>query len=150
MRGYPRWFPRLLGAVVLVAGATGTLLATNTLEMRAEFELGWHAAGALRTWTSALHALAGFMLMLCCGALWSIHMRAGWRRREQKRSGLLLALLCAALAVSAVGIYYSGDAGLADWTSYGHLAMGWAMLAILCWHWIRGREMRRMHVRRIG
>jgi hypothetical protein len=36
MRGYPRWFPRLLGAVVMVAGATGTLLATNTLEIRAE------------------------------------------------------------------------------------------------------------------
>jgi hypothetical protein len=94
--------------------------------------------------------LAGFMLILCCGALWSIHMRAGWRRREQRRSGLLLALLFVALALSAVGIYYSGDAGLADWTSYGHLAMGWSLVAILGWHWIRGRRLRRMHGHRTG
>lgn len=145
MKGYPRWFPRLLAAGVLLVGVTGALLATNTLEMRAELPLGWHVGGPLRTWTSALHALAGFVLMWFCGSLWSIHMRAGWRRREQRRSGLALALLLLALALTAVGIYYSGDEGLANWLSYGHLAAGLLLVAILAWHWVHGRRLRRRH-----
>ncbi|MFG6449804.1 hypothetical protein ACG0Z6_16380 [Roseateles sp. BYS180W] len=145
MKGYPRWFPRLLGAASVVLGVTGLLLATTTLEMRAELELGWHAAGAVRTWGSACHALAGFMLMLFCGALWSIHMRAGWRRRQHRRSGLALALLLCALAGTAVGIYYSGDAELGNWFGYGHLAGGALLLVTLAWHWVRGRRLRRRY-----
>lgn len=148
MKGYPRWFPRLLGASVLVLGTTGVLLATNTLEIRANLHLGWHAGGSLRMWTSASHALAGFVLMWICGSLWSIHMRAGWRRREQRRSGLVLALLLLALTLTAVGIYYSGDESLADWLSYSHLAAGLLLVAILIWHWVRGRWLRRRHLRR--
>jgi hypothetical protein len=148
MRGYPRWFPRLLGATVAVLGVTGLLLGTNTLEMRAGIEIGWHVAEAARTWSSALHALAGFVMMMFCGALWSIHMRAGWHRRQHRRSGLALALLLAGLALSAVGIYYSGDSTLADALSYGHLTAGLVLMALLGWHWVTGRRMRREHLRR--
>lgn len=148
MRGYPRWFPRLLAAGVGLLGVTGLLLGTNTLEMRADIQLGWHVAEAARTWSTALHALAGFLIMMFCGALWSIHMRAGWRRGEHRRSGLALALVLVGLALSAIGIYYSGDAVAADWLSYGHLIAGIAWVALLVWHWIRGRRLRRQHLRR--
>jgi hypothetical protein len=90
--------------------------------------------------TAALHAAAGFALMMLTGALWSIHMRAGWRKHRRRGSGLALALLMAGLAVSAVGVYYFGNETLAAAAAFIHLGMGSLLVLVFGWHWATRRH----------
>jgi hypothetical protein len=135
MKGYPRWtLPTLLwttGAIL----ATGLLLAPGTLVTRGDIDLAWMLPSNGRLVTAALHATAGFMIMLLVGALWSIHMRAGWRKGRHRVSGLTLALLMPALALSAVGVYYFGDETWAAISAFIHLGLGVALAAVFGWHW---------------
>lgn len=142
MKGYPRWFvPALLSALLLMF-ATGLLLAPGTLTQHTGIEIPWRLPATARVWLAALHAAGGFALMLLLGALWSVHMRAGWRRRQQRASGLLLGLMMLLLAISAVAIYYLGDEALGSTAALLHLANGIALAAPFGWHWLRGRRTR--------
>jgi len=142
MKGYPRNFlPALLGTVLLVF-ASGLLLVPNTLAIRVDVDLGWQVGGAGRVWTAALHAAAGFAAMLLVGALWSVHMRTGWRRRQHRASGLLVGLLFVLLAVTAVAVYYVGDEGLGTAAALLHLLLGGLLAGAFGWHWLRGRRKR--------
>lgn len=143
MKGYPRWFlPALLAALQLMF-ITGILLAPTTLALRADIGVPWRLPGTARVLTAALHAAGGFALMLLTGALWSQHMRTGWRRRRQRASGLVLALLLLLLAASAVAVYYLGDETLARAAAFTHLGAGLLLAGPLGWHWVFGRHARR-------
>ena len=135
MKGYPRWtMPAILG----VAGgilASGLVLVPGTLVTRAEIDLPWMLPSDGRILAAALHATTGFALMLFVGALWSIHMRAGWRKGRRRGSGLTLALSMLGLALSAVGLYYFGDEALAAGAAYVHLGLGLVMTLVFLWHW---------------
>lgn len=140
MIGYPRWFvPALLAAMLLML-LTGVLLAPTTLALRLDWAVSWRLPGAARVLTAALHAAGGFALLLQMGALWSMHMRSGWRRRQQRASGLLLGLLLLGLALTALGVYYAGDESLGTAAALLHLGLG-ALLAVpFGWHWMHGRR----------
>jgi len=143
MKGYPSWFvPALVGALLLMF-ATGLLLGPTTLMLRADLAMPWRLPGGARVPVAALHAAGGFALMLLMGALWSVHMRAGWRRRRQRGSGLVLGLLLLVLAVSAVAVYYLGDETLGVAAALTHLAAGLALAFPFGWHWAHGRRARR-------
>lgn len=143
MKGYPRWFePVLLGSTAVVF-ATGVLLAPTTLEMRAAWAMDWRLAAGWRVGVAAAHAGLAFVFMLLMGALWSVHMRAGWRRHRQRASGLLLVLSLLWLMLSAVGVYYLADEAWANVAGLGHLAMGVLLLAPFMWHAIVGWRHRR-------
>ena len=142
MKGYPRNFlPAVLGTVMLVI-VSGLLLVPNTLAIRIDVDLGWQVGGVGRVWTAALHAAAGFASMLLVGALWSVHMRTGWRRRQRRMSGLIVAVLFLLLAVTAVAVYYVGDEGLGTVAALVHLALGALLSFAFGWHWVRGRRRR--------
>jgi hypothetical protein len=146
MTGYPRWFvPALVGALVLMFGS-GLLLAPTTLTMRLDLALPWRLPGSARVLTAALHAAGGFALLLLVGALWSVHMRSGWRRRQQRASGLVLGLMLLGLTVSALGVYYAGEESLGMAAALLHLGLGVALAAPFGWHWVHGR--RAMRTRR--
>lgn len=135
MKGYPRWvLPTLLGTTATIV-VSGLLLAPGTFVTRAEMELVWMLPAAGRLATAALHASAGFALMLLVGALWSIHMRAGWRKRRHRGTGMSLALSMPLLALSAVGVYYFGDETLAATAAFIHLGLGVLMALTFAWHW---------------
>jgi hypothetical protein len=140
MKGYPKWFvPGLTGTLALLF-ITGILLAPATLAMRAEIAVPWRLSESSRVLCAALHAAGGFALMLLTGALWSMHMRSGWRRGKQRASGLILSTVLLMLAASAVVIYYAGDERVGVAAALFHLAAGFILVCPFGWHWRRGRR----------
>jgi hypothetical protein len=142
MKGYPRWF---MSALVTGSGllyATGLLLGPTTLEMRAAWAPAWRLPADTRLGMAALHATLGLLMMVALGALWSVHMRAGWRKRRQRGSGLLLAAALLWLAITAVGVYYLADEFLANVAGLSHLAVGGLLLLPFAWHALKGHRRR--------
>lgn len=142
MNGYPRWFVPGLVAALLLMLATGLLLAPTTLALRAEMAVPWRLPGSGRVLCAAIHAAGGFAMVLLVGALWSLHMRAGWRARKQVVSGSMLGIVMLLLAASAVIIYYAGDEGLGVAAALFHLGTGVAVVIPFAWHWWHGRQVR--------
>lgn len=147
MKGHPRWFHPLVMVVASSLLLSGLLLAPSMLMMRAEVDVPWHLDGSQRVGVAAWHALSAMLATWVVGALWTVHMRAGWRRRLQRVSGALLVGLIALLAGSALGIYYLGDESLSVWAAWVHLVVGGGVAMPFAWHawwapWRRHRAMR--------
>jgi integral membrane sensor domain MASE1 len=142
MKGYPRWFVPALIAAMLLMLLSGALLAPTTLALRGEVTLPWRLAAGARIGWAAAHAAGGFALLMLVGALWSIHMRSGWRRRRQRASGLMLGMLLLALAASSVVIYYAGDEAVGTAAAFLHLGLGVVLVLPFGWHWLHGRRRR--------
>lgn len=142
MKGYPGWFVPLLVTVLVCLVASGLLLGGDTLILRAEWDVPWPPLRDLHVPAAALHALSGFAVLLWTGALWSVHMRAGWRRRQKRVSGSLLGALMLLLGLTAAGVYYIGNTLLANVTAYLHGAAGLAMAVAFTWHWLSARRRR--------
>lgn len=140
MRGYPGWFYRLLLLVATILVVSGLLLIPTALEMRLEWEVPWRLQGDAQIGTAALHALMSFLMMVVVGALWSVHMRVGWRHRNNHRSGLMISGMMLLLLLSAVGIYYLADDALALDASLIHMVIGASLPFFLLYHIIRGRR----------
>ena len=146
MKGYPHGFLRALVAVMLAAFVTGLGLAPTTLALR--FELipdGWRLPGGWRILCAALHVTATLALLAMAGSLWSIHMRAGWRRHTRRRSGGLLVALLVALAITAVVVFYASEESAGAWAAGLHLGLGLAVTGPLAWHWVAAEQARRRH-----
>jgi hypothetical protein len=143
VRGYPRGFRTALWGVCALLLATGLLLAPTTLQLRLDWPLPWRLAAQARTGVAALHAAASLAMLVLAGALWSLHMRSGWRRGRQRRSGALLVAGLAGLTATALGVYYLGEAGSADLVALAHLGLGLAVVPLLALHTWRGRRLAR-------
>ncbi|MES2318467.1 MAG: hypothetical protein V4631_13340 [Pseudomonadota bacterium] len=150
MKGYPRWFLATLVGTLLVILASGLLLAPTTLMTRADVDVAWRLPAAARVTMAALHTAAGLATMLLIGALWSVHMRSGWRRRKHRASGLTLALALLMLGASAVALFYAADDTLGALAALVHLAVGLGLIGQFCWHWARGRRSHRQSACRAG
>lgn len=142
MTQYPKSFLPTLLVLLLAALLTGLGLTPTTLALHAEWNMPWRLAGSDRVWVAALHSAVAFGLTAMIGALWSVHMRSGWRRRKQRISGVLLGSALVLLAASAVAVYYIGDDRLAAMAAFLHLGAGLVATAVFAWHWIRGRASR--------
>lgn len=137
MRGHPRWFKPGLLVVAASLLLSGVLLAPSMLMMRAEMDVPWHLDGGQRVLVAAWHALSALLGTWTIGALWTVHMRAGWRRRLQRLSGVMLVSLLAILALSALGIYYLGDEEWSLLTAWVHVVVGGVIVLPFVWHvWI--------------
>jgi hypothetical protein len=142
MKDYPRGFLPALLSVFAATWLSGLLLGPTTLVLRAQWDLPWRLGGAGRLGTAALHVAAAFVLLVLTGALWSLHMRQGWHRRRRRATGGAVAVVLALLALSALGVSYAGDEGLANGAAYLHLAAGVALLGLLARHALRGGRWR--------
>lgn len=144
MKGYPRWFEPALLVTTSITYVTGCLLLPTTLALRADWGLGWRLSAAARPPVVAAHAAIAFFFLIAMGALWSVHMRAGWRRHRQRGSGLLLVLMLLWLALSAVGIYYLVDEAWANAAGVTHAGVGLVLVVPFLWHAILGWRYRRL------
>lgn len=134
MKTYPRGFVPLLHAVLLALLSSGLLLAPGALHMRLEWELPWLLPSGARVWVAALHALSFFLMLGLVGALWTVHVRAGWVRRENLISGALLLLAFGLLGATGLALYYAGGERLAAWSAVVHLLVGGALPVLYVAH----------------
>ncbi|CUA98884.1 hypothetical protein [Thiomonas bhubaneswarensis] len=124
MKTYPRAFgPTLHLAAVALLG-TGLLLVPGALQMRLDWDLPWVLPGGLRVWVAMLHALSFLLIAGLIGAVWAVHVRAGWARRENMVSGLSLLAAFGLLGLSGLGLYYAAGEALPKWSAVAHLLAG--------------------------
>ena len=135
MKGYPRSFKKTLLASSALLYLSGGFLAPTTLAMRWDWSMGWRLASDARIAMGAAHAALAFFFLAMLGALWSLHMRAGWHRRQQRGSGSLLVVSCAILTVSAVGVYYLANEKISNFAAGIHLLIGVVLLLPFIWHY---------------
>lgn len=148
MNPYPKWFYSVLMGALLVLLCTGLLLAPTTLVTRAEMDLAWRLPPGARVPVTMLHVLVGFLMAALGGALWSIHMRNGWRARIRRRSGGLLAGSLVALTFTGIIAAYAGEDTLGATAALGHLAFGMAGVVPFGVHAFRKRRARTPSARR--
>ena len=152
MKTYPRSFGPLLHITLLALLTSGMLLAPGALQMRLEWDMPWVLSSGARVWVAALHALSFFLMLGLVGALWTVHVRSGWVRRENLISGALLLLAFGLLGVTGLALYYAGGERLPVWSAVAHLLVGGALPGLYAAHRIgaRGAAARAwpMHARR--
>lgn len=144
MKGYPPRFLSLLWTVCAAMLVTGLLLLPTTLALRFDLNMPWRLPAEGRVLTAALHAAAAFVMLSVCGALWSIHMRAGWRRKRQRETGATLVLSLAGLGLTALGVYYLGDSTVANVVALLHVVLGVLIALPLGVHVFLARRQRRI------
>ncbi|TNE60869.1 MAG: hypothetical protein EP335_17675 [Alphaproteobacteria bacterium] len=147
MKGYPRHFTRVVVLTAIGLFVTGLLLVPSMLDFRLEMNVPWRLDADGRLVTVAAHAFVAFFMLMLAGSLWSIHMRAGWRKRRHRTSGTILATSLALMAATGIGIYYLGDEDLSLWSSLVHTGLGLVGAGFFTWHAIRGRLAAREHAR---
>lgn len=140
LRGYPIWFFNALMVVVSVLLLSGMLIMPTTLELKLEWEMPWRLTGDSQIAMAALHAGVSFLFTATVGAIWSVHMRAGWKRRKNHRTGLALLTSLLLLGISAIGIYYLAEEQSALFSSLIHIVGGALMPLLLAVHIVAGRQ----------
>ena len=147
MKGYPRRFYHCLMAAFAGVGASGLVLTPTTLLLRFDTSLAWRIASESLVFVAALHAAFGFIASWIFGALWTVHIRAGWRQRRQTGSGLTLVSALLGLILTGVGIYYLASDAWANAAAGLHVVLGLAGIAVFTWHAWKGHHLRRRSAR---
>ena len=126
-----------------VYGVGALLLATGLTWLGLHYLVG---AGTgelphpLEAWSLRLHGLAAFAGLFMFGVVAAVHVPHGWRlsRRprwaHQRRTGVLLCTLAAALAVSGYLLYYFAPESIRPSLGWFHAAIGVAMAAAVALH----------------
>ncbi|MFO1272817.1 MAG: hypothetical protein U1F50_14285 [Rubrivivax sp.] len=97
-------------------------------------------------WAMKLHGAAAMLAIFVFGALAGGHLRQGWQithrhghgLRRQRRLGVALTTLGAALAASGYALYYWVPEGARDAVGWAHAGAGFAMALLVLAH--RGRR----------
>lgn len=139
MKTYPRHFVSVLYLTLFALLTTGLLLTPGALQMRLDWDMPWSLPSGLRTWTAAGHALSFLSMLSLVGAVWAVHIRAGWVRRENVRSGLLLLAAFGLLGLSGLGLYYAGGENLPAWSAVAHLLAGGLLPLLFVAHLLGAR-----------
>jgi len=91
-------------------------------------------------WALRLHGLAAFAGLFVLGTLAAAHIPQGWRlshRRRwsgQRRTGLVLCILGAALVLSGYALYYFAPEALRPALGWAHTAVGVVMGLLVAFH----------------
>ncbi|MCC2617744.1 hypothetical protein LJ739_15940 [Aestuariibacter halophilus] len=124
LKGYPRLFYPLLLLALLVVIASGVLMTPTMLEFKLALSQPWRVPGVWWTTVAGSHAASGWLVSLLVGALWSVHMRSHWRKKQQRVTGLVNGLLMLVLGATAIGLYYASEEVSQYWLALLHVAGG--------------------------
>lgn len=156
MKGYPRSFLPALVETFAVLAVSGLLLVPTVLDLRFGFGVVWRLTGGQRLWVAMLHSFAALLMCAFAGALWSLHMRAGWRNRRHVVSGLATIGVLAGTALTALGVLYFGDERWLLSASALHTLLGAGAVIAGGTHWsvsiverVRRRKPRRTRLREV-
>jgi len=130
-----------LCSVLLFASGAGWLMAHYGL--RSAELVAQDAPHPSEVWFMRLHGAALLGFLIAFGALLPEHVLHGWRHRLNRISGVSMIGLVVALTLTGYALYYAGGDAMRRWASVIHWSIGLASAAILIWHILRGRALRR-------
>lgn len=120
------------------------------MEFKLQWDVDFGLSGELRLSAVVVHVLLGWLLLMLFGALWHSHIRAGWRKKLNYRSGLVMSLSLITLALTGVGLYYLSSESAQLFASLLHTLLGIMLFAGFVWHYYHGRQIRLQSLRRLG
>ncbi|ABM00861.1 hypothetical protein SHAM105786_05240 [Shewanella amazonensis] len=150
LNGYPGWFFYLLMLSMTLCAATGLAMYPWVLEFKLEWELPMALNGQWRLPLVSTHALSAAVLLMLLGALWQVHMRAGWRKKENRFSGIFMAFSIVLLMLTGVGLYYLSAESAQLAASLAHSVLGLSLVGLFTWHWIQGHRVRMQKIHHAG
>lgn len=136
MKGYPRRFLPGLVTTFVVLAISGFLLLPTALEFRLGFDVAWRLPGDQRLWVAGLHSALGLAMCAFAGALWSLHMRVGWRSRRHVVSGICTVAVLTGAALTGIGLLYLGNKTWLTSASVAHTVVGTVSVAAAGLHWM--------------
>ncbi|MCE9686374.1 hypothetical protein LZP73_09130 [Shewanella sp. AS16] len=142
LSGYPNWFFWLIITATATATLTGLFMLPWVLEFKLQWDPGVELAPGLRLPAVVMHVFFGWLLLMLLGALWHSHIRAGWRKRNNHHSGLLMSFSLLLLALSGIGLYYLGSEQGQLFASLLHSSLGLTLFSGFLWHYYHGRRLR--------
>lgn len=135
MNGYPKWFTKnWIHTIFTLSFVSGALLLPTFLVLKLEWDLPWRLSVDQRDWIVVLHVVMGFVVFTLLGALSSIHMRMGFRKKSKRFSGVALILFILGLAATGLGVLYTGDEQLSLRWGVLHALFGGTMILIYGCH----------------
>lgn len=145
MNGYPKYFLTTLLITCSLLWLSGIALYPSFAMFKLEWEYDWLldsslSQGTLRQSMTVVHAISGWFILLLIGAIWTIHMRNHWRRKENRQSGVDFTILWAVLVITALGIYYFGNPDLSYSSAVIHALLGGLMPLLLWLHRYQGKK----------
>ena len=138
----PRWHRRAIHALTALLWLSGIawLVFVYTLAPPGEETPAPHAyAGTALT----VHGVAAQVALIAFALVGHAHLRAGWRTREQRKSGIGVGLALTLLAATGLGFYYSANESALPLLRWSHVAIGAALPALVTWHAARAWRLRR-------
>lgn len=142
MIGYQRGFLPFLWTTLALCLATGLLLVPGALELRLEWDAPLQLPEGYRVGVAAAHAFCAFAVLMLIGSLYAIHMRMGWRRRQNLITGFATVGTFGVLVLSGLGIYYVAAERASMWISVSHMGVGAATVITVAVHAMKGRKLR--------
>ncbi len=136
---YLRWAVYGALAALFVTGAAWLVADALKDSERGE---AWQAVAANLL---MLHGGGAMVVLVLYGALFPLHIRRGWRARNNRITGAAMVTFNALLAVTAFGLYYAGADELRRWIGNAHIAVGLALPILLLVHVLLGRRSTRTH-----
>ena len=135
----PRWQEIAVYVTLSLLIATGVLwlLLDHFVRIAGEFGPEHHPAEHL---VLIAHGVAAYAFLIIGGAMIPVHITLGWNIRRKLKSGLALAATCLFLAVTALGLYYTGDEVSRNWVSIAHWTVGLVLIPAFLTHALIGRS----------
>lgn len=143
MKGYPKYFSRLMLLAFVILLGSGLALMPNLLVFKWDIDLEFSFEGATRLKIAAAHLSAALACIWFAGAMWPVHIRSGLRRRKNRLSGFLMIAALLSLVASGVCSYYLGDETYQKYNSAVHVASGILIMLAVIVHWILGSRISR-------
>lgn len=149
LNGYPDSFFYLLLTAMFACSLSGLAMYPWVMEFKLQWELDFSLPGSLRQGIVSTHALSASILLILLGALWQVHIRAGWRRKENHFSGSFMALALLLLMLTGIGLYYLSSSNSQLAASLLHSVLGLGLSLSFIRHWLRGMQIRGAHIRQV-
>ena len=138
MRRHEYWLYAAGG--LLWASGLGWVVSHYVLAGHGEFG---DAPRLSELWWLRVHGAAMLAFLIALGVMVPLHMAPNWRRRANRRSGVLMLLVVGILVLTGYALYYVGDESSRPWISAVHWIVGLGAAGVLAAHWSLGTRRRR-------
>ncbi len=143
MPGYPSWFATLLLTVGFIVLLSGIILIPSFLLFSLDWDVDFYLAGDSRQLLALLHFAIAIIFLMLVGSLTSIHMRSGWKRKQNVKSGVVTLIFLSLVSLSGIGTLYIGDPDSLTMNNIIHVVTGLIISCLIIFHTLIGRKISR-------